>query len=213
MNNSTINMTRRSPRLCGEFGNWRSYTMKFAAIDFETANTGEKSICAAGLAVFENGELAESLYWLIKPPEGYGWFRDDFIEIHGIRHTDVQDQPEFPAIAPEIFSRLAGADVVVAHNASFDMRMLRGTAGHFGLEIPPFDYLCTYRLAGKIWPQLPDHQLCTVAAHVGHSFNHHHAGEDAEAAGRILLAMMQERKVAGPKELAELAGLRTGALP
>ena len=72
-------MTRRSPRLCGEFGNWRSYTMKFAAIDFETANTGEKSICAAGLAVFENGELAESLYLVIKTPGGDGGFRGIFI--------------------------------------------------------------------------------------------------------------------------------------
>ena len=49
--------------------------MNFASIDFETANTSRVSICAAGLAVFENGVLTESLYWLVKPPKGHGWFR------------------------------------------------------------------------------------------------------------------------------------------
>ena len=36
--------------------------MKFAAIDFETANSAEQSICAAGLALFENGQLILQRY-------------------------------------------------------------------------------------------------------------------------------------------------------
>jgi hypothetical protein len=39
-------------------------------IDFETANCAYASICAAGLAIFEDGILAESLYWLVRPPKG-----------------------------------------------------------------------------------------------------------------------------------------------
>ena len=62
------------------------------------------SICAAGLAVFEDGVLTESLYWLVKLPKGYGWFRDDFIEVHGLTHLDVLNAPEFPAIAPEFLA-------------------------------------------------------------------------------------------------------------
>ncbi len=42
--------------------------MNFVSLDFETANHSRVSICAAGLAVFENGVLTESLYWLVKPP-------------------------------------------------------------------------------------------------------------------------------------------------
>ena len=119
----------------------------------------------------------------------------------------MRDQPEFPAIAPEIFARLAAADVVVAHNASFDMRKLRGTAEHFELPCPAFDYLCTCQLARRMWPQLENHRLSTVAAHIGHRFNHHHAGEDAEAAGRIVLAVMKEKGVAARKGLAEALGI------
>ena len=186
--------------------------MNFAAIDFETANHWDESICAAGLAVFENGRMVESRHWLIRPPRGFGGFRDDFIAVHGIRHTDVYGQPEFPAIAPEIFIRLAATDIVIAHKADFDMRKLRGTAKYFGLKVPAFDYLCTCQLARRVWPQLPDHQLPSVAAHIGHEFVHHNALADAEAAGLILLAMMQAFRATGPRALAEMLGLRPMAI-
>lgn len=187
--------------------------MNLVAIDFETANPADESICAAGIAVFENGRLAESKYWLIRPPKGFGFFRPDWVStVHGIRHTDVYGKPVFPAIAPEIFARLSAADVVVAHNAQFDMRKLRGVAMHFGLDCPQFDYLCTYRLARRIWPRLPNYQLPTVAAHVGHEFEHHNALADAEAAGVILLAMMKESHAPGPRALAEMVGVRPAAV-
>ena len=175
--------------------------MRIASIDFETANHSDLSICAAGLAVFEDGQLTESRYWLVKPPKGYGWFREDFIAIHGITHEDVRDTPEFPVIAPELLTRLTVADVVVAHNAMFDMRKLRATVEHFGLPCPAFDYLCTLQLARRIWPELANHQLHTVAAHIGHKFNHHHAQEDAEAAGCVMLAMMKQARANAPAEL------------
>ena len=73
--------------------------MNLVSIDFETANTSRVSICAAGMAVFVDGVLAESPYWLVRPPKGHGWFREDFIECHGLTHLDVLDAPEFSAIA------------------------------------------------------------------------------------------------------------------
>jgi DNA polymerase-3 subunit epsilon len=73
---------------------------------------------------------------------------------------------------------------------------------------PVFDYLCTYRLAARVWPGLKNHQLPTVAARIGHQFDHHHAQADAEAAGFILPAMMKEAHVTGPRALAEMVGVR-----
>ena len=186
--------------------------MKFVAIDFETANTDDESICATGLVVFEDGKLAESRYWLIRPPKGFGWFREDWTaDCHGLTHLDVRGAPEFPEIASEIFARVAAADIVVAHCAHFDMRKLCATAKHFSLEIPPFDSLCTLALARAVWPKplLTNYDLAAVAAHIGHQFAHHHVGEDAEAAGWIVLAMMREKNVAAPRALAEMLGVRT----
>ncbi|MGB7768489.1 MAG: 3'-5' exonuclease [Verrucomicrobiia bacterium] len=182
--------------------------MNIVAFDFETANPSRVSICAAGMAVFVDGVLTESPYWLVRPPKGHGWFWDSFIECHGLTHLDVLDAPEFSAIAPEFLARLARADLVVAHNAHFDIGHLRETLNHFGLACPPFNYLCTCQLAKRVWPDLPNHKLSTLAAHIGLEFQHHHAQADAEAAGRVLLAMMEQIGVTTLRELLECKSIK-----
>ena len=181
--------------------------MTIVSIDFETANYSRASISAAGMAVFVDGVLTEAPYWLVRPPKGHGWFRDDFVECHRLTHLDVLDAPEFASIAPELLGRLTRSDLVVAHNAEFDIGHLRGVLDHFGLACPEFVYLCTCQLARRVWPELPNHKLGTLAAHIGHEFNHHHAQADAEAAGRVLLAMMGELGARTPAELVQKAGV------
>ena len=182
--------------------------MTITCLDFETANPSRASICAAGVAVFEDGQLTESPYWLVRPPRGHDWFHPLFIECHGLRPRDVAGAPEFPGIAPALLARLTRADVVIAHNAAFDIAHLRQTLDHFGLPKPDFEYLCTVRLARKIWPQLLNHKLNTLAAHIGHRFQHHHAQADAETAGRVLLALMKSANAATPAELLRHARLK-----
>jgi DNA polymerase-3 subunit epsilon len=86
---------------------------------------------------------------------------------------------------------------------------LRGTLKHFGLPLPKFDYICTCQLARRVWPELENHQLATLTAHIGHDFQHHHAQSDAEAAGRVMLAMMRHSDASTPRELL----LKTGQEP
>jgi DNA polymerase III subunit epsilon len=181
--------------------------MNMTSIDFETANPSRVSICAAGLAVFDDGQLTEAPYWLVRPPKGHGWFHEIFIECHGLTHLDVLDAPEFHAISPEILSRLTRADLVIAHNAAFDIEHLRATLDYFGLPRPEFDYVCTCQLARRVWPELENHQLSTLTAHIGHKFNHHHAQSDAEAASRVLLAMMKQVNATTPDELLQKVGV------
>ena len=177
--------------------------MTITSIDFETANHSRVSICAAGLSVFENGILTESPYWLVRPPKGHGWFREDFTECHGLTHLDVLNAPDFSAVAPEFLARLTRSDLVIAHNAAFDIGHLRETLNHFGLACHEFEYLCTCKLARRVWPELPDHKLGTLAAHIGREFNHHHAQSDAETAGHVMLAMMKQ---VGATTVAEMLG-------
>lgn len=181
--------------------------MTITSIDFETANHSRVSICAAGMAVFEDGKLTESPYWLVRPPKGHGWFHEIHIECHGLTHLDVLNAPKFPAIAPEFLTRLNRSDFVVAHNAGFDMDHLRETLDHFGLPRPEFDYVCTCQLARRVWPELARHNLKALTEHIGHEFNHHHAQSDAEAAGRVLLAMMKHGNATTPRELLQKVGM------
>src|SRR2546427_13289843 len=106
--------------------------MTITSLDFETANPSRMSICAAGIAVFEDGQLAEAPYWLVRPPRGHGWFWPDFIECHGLTHLDVSDAPEFTAIAAQIMARLNRSALVVVHNAAFDIGHVRDSVQLFG---------------------------------------------------------------------------------
>lgn len=178
--------------------------MTVTAIDFETANPSHTSICAVGIAVFNKGNLIDSKHWFVRPPKGHGWFREEFIACHGINWSDVRDEPEFPGIATEIIDRLERADLVIAHNASFDMTKLRGTLQHFGIPAPRFNFLCTLKAARCVWPNLAGgHGLGALAASMGHQFRHHNAQDDAEAAGWLLYGMMRAVGASTPLELAK----------
>lgn len=167
--------------------------MRIVAIDFETANRNPLSACALGLAIFDGQELIESPYWLIRPPKGHGWFIEEWTEdIHGISWFDVKDQPEFSGIAAKVIAHLAKADLVVAHNARFDLRVLHALLKHFQIPAPNFQHRCTLALARQTWPDLPNHQLSTLATHLSIDLNHHHAQSDAIAAGRVMLALKRE---------------------
>jgi len=166
--------------------------MKIIAIDFETANHSPLSACALGLAIFEDQQLISSPYWLIKPPKGYGWFKEEWTrDIHGIGWFNVRDAPDFGQIAPEVIAHLSSANIVVAHNAPFDLRVLHALLEHSQLPTPTFKQRCTLELARKTWPNLPNHQLSTLATHLGIDLNHHHAQSDAIAAGRVMIEALK----------------------
>ncbi len=183
--------------------------VKICCIDFETANPLPGSACSVGIARIEDGVVVETSERLILPHARCRWFNPTYIDIHGIRPADVREAPEFDELAPWLFSQLR-ADLVIAHNAVFDMGVLRAACDRYGLEGPEFEYLCTCKLARRFWRRLPNHRLGTLAEHIGFAFHHHRAGEDAEAAGRILLAMMREAGLDLPGALAGGLGISTG---
>lgn len=66
-------------------------------------------------------------------------------------------------------------------------------AGAPAVSAPPFQHQCTLEHARQTWPGLPNHQLSTLAVHLGIDLNHHHAQSDAIAAGRVMLAAKQQQ--------------------
>ena len=97
--------------------------MKWAAIDFETANPSPMSACAVGLTVFDEGEMVFSDSWLIRPHPYYDACYPSFIDIHGITPDQVADAPFFPKVYEQLKPWLDGG-VLCAHNAGFDMKVL-----------------------------------------------------------------------------------------
>ncbi len=179
----------------------------WTAIDFETANHDRGSACAVGLVRVRDGVVVDRYSTLIRPPRQVGFFSRHNTAVHGITAADVADAPDWPRVHARIVEFCDG-DPLVAHNAAFDMGVLRQACGHTGLSHPAWEYACTLALSRRTWAELPDHKLPTVCAHIGHRITRHHrADADAEAAAHIVVAAMDRYGTASLTELARAARL------
>lgn len=179
--------------------------MNFVAIDFETANRYPNSACSVGMVRVENLKITEEYYTLIKPPKMV--FDPMNIQIHGIRPKDVVNQPQFDAIwETEILPFMKGLPLV-AHNASFDMRVLRALITDYDLHQPSIRYACTVTGARKTYDCLSNHRLSTVSEHLGISLNHHQALDDARACGKIMIDIFEKSGCSSFDELCVKRGI------
>lgn len=161
--------------------------MNFVTIDFETANNYPQSACSVGLVRFnESGEVLDTFYRLIKPPKGFDTFYSHNIEIHGIHAYDVSQENMFDYIWPEI-EYFIGEDFLVAHNAQFDMNVLKSLLTYFGIEKPDIKYFCSLQVSRKIWPKLPSHALTFLSEHFDFKYNAHNALDDAVNCGKVFI--------------------------
>lgn len=109
----------------------------FVAIDFETANSNLNSACSIGLTAVNNLKIVKEEYYLIKPPTDN--FNYNNIQVHGITYDDVKDCEQFPSIWEKIKDYFD--NVIIAHNAQFDMSVLKNTFDEYNIESPNFLYI------------------------------------------------------------------------
>lgn len=146
------------------------------AIDFETANSNRDSVCSLGFALLEDNEIKYNKEVLIDPEDYFDGFN---IMIHGITPEMVKGAPKFPEVWNELVKIIDEETLVIAHNASFDMSVLRYACDKYEMTYPSFDYLCTWKLSKNIYEGLTSYSLDSVADHLNIEFNHHKASEDA----------------------------------
>lgn len=160
--------------------------IEFTAIDFETANGSPASPCAVGLVRVRDGQITDNLAFLIQPPVPHEWFHEGNIKVHGIRPSDVDGAPT-AAEALELMLGFIGVDTLIAHNAVFDMGVLRATAAHIAKPLPELRYTCSLAISRKTY-NLESYRLNSVAYAIGHEeFDHHDALADSDACARIVL--------------------------
>ena len=157
----------------------------FCAIDFETACYQPASACAIGLVRVRDSIIVDTLYTLLKPPEGMD-ILPYFTGIHGITMEDIADAPAFDEIWPKIRDFI-GADFLVAHNASFDRGVFNDSLAYYGIvfAVPIFE--CTVQCSRRKWPELDNHKLDTVSDFLGIELTHHEALSDALACAKIYI--------------------------
>ncbi len=183
--------------------------MDFVAIDFETATSMWTSICSMGICVIENNTVKERKEILIKP-DPYE-FSDYNIKIHGITPKMVKDRLNFDGYWDEIKPYIDNK-LVIAHNTSFDVNVLRRTLDKFGLEYPRFEYMCTVKLSQKAYPQFESHKLNRLCEELGIDFSHHHAAEDAYACAMVMLNIADQFGLDSAEKIEKCFGVKRGRL-
>lgn len=162
----------------------------FVAVDVETANPDQSSICQIGIARFHNGELVEEWESMVDPEDCF----DDFhTRIHGIDDASVAGKPNFSEVAARLNGFIGGA-VCVSHSP-FDRNSINRAADKHKVSLSgPLMWLDTLRVAKMAWEERgrQGYGLKDVCRMLEYEFEHHNALEDAKACGHVLLAAMKK---------------------
>jgi DNA polymerase-3 subunit epsilon len=159
----------------------------FAVLDFETTGLflggHDRVIEVAVVHVNDAGRVTGQWETLVNPQRDLG-----AQHIHGIRSADILDAPTFAAIAPHLLDLLGGR-VLVAHNASFDLRFLHAEltrSGYASDSALAIEHLCAMQLARDFIPGAGRSLADCCAAFDIELENAHRASIDATATARLL---------------------------
>ena len=159
---------------------------RYIAFDVETPNRYNNRMSAIGISVIEDGEITDSFYSLVDPEQPFDRFNT---MLTGIDEAAVSGAPDFPALWERI-EPLMSSGVLVAHNASFDLSVLRHCLADYDIAWKPYvKGLCTVTMGRSLLPGI-SHKLNDLCAYFGIELDHHHADSDSRACAEILLRYM-----------------------
>ncbi|BBZ58786.1 exonuclease domain-containing protein [Mycolicibacterium monacense] len=185
--------------------------LDYVALDFETANSYRGSPCAVGLVCVRNGVPVAERRWLMRPPEGADHFDAFNTIVHGISADMVANEPRWKDLLPTI-TDFIGDDVMVAHNAGFDIGVIRYACAVDNIEWPELRFLCTMVLARRAL-SLPSYGLPFVVDAFGSTFaDHHDALADAGGVTDVIRGLACANQIDDLDALARSVGVCIGQM-
>jgi DNA polymerase-3 subunit epsilon len=180
-------------------------SIPFVSIDTETTgrDPAVDRVIELGCVVFRGAEVVGRKGWLINPGCP---IPAEATEVHGIRDEDVAAQPSFADVLPEYLEFVAGC-LPLAYNAAFDRDFLQAEIGRLEAragsaeQLPPaargnVAWLDPLHWARELQKEERSRALGDVCARLGIQLERaHRATDDAEAAGRVMLAFLKDVRV------------------
>ena len=134
---------------------------EFIVLDTETTGiaVGSRLVEVAALHV-KDGAVVRQFQSLVNPE-----MRIPLVvqRVHGITDAMVAGAPKAAAVLARFAAFVAG-HTLVAHNASFDFRILAGEYGRVQVAPPGCALYCSLSLARAVFPEAPNHKLGTLAS-------------------------------------------------
>ena len=116
---------------------------RFIVFDVETPNRYNNRMSAIGIDVIEDGVIVNEYYSLVNPEQLFDYFNT---RLTGISKETVAGAPTFPELWDEI-EPLMSSGLLVAHNAIFDMNVLKKCLCDYQINWKPYvRYTCTVQL-------------------------------------------------------------------
>ena len=156
---------------------------RFVVFDVETPNRYNNRMSAIGIAVVEDGMIVNEYYSLVDPEQPFDYFNT---RLTGISEETVMGAPTFPELWARI-EPLFSSGLLVAHNAVFDMGVLKKCLRDYRIDWKPYArYVCTVQMGRRLLPGVR-HNLQMLSDYYGIALNHHQASSDSHACAEILL--------------------------
>jgi DNA polymerase III subunit alpha, Gram-positive type len=163
----------------------------YVVFDVETTGLSavyDKIIELAAVKV-KNGEVIDRFESFANP---HHRLSATTIDLTGITDDMVQTAPEIDEVLTK-YHNWVGNDILVAHNASFDMGFLNAGYQRAGLGKAQNPVIDTLELARLLYPTFKNHRLNTLAKKFDVELTQHHrAIYDAEATGYLLIKMLKD---------------------
>jgi DNA polymerase III epsilon subunit family exonuclease len=179
--------------------------LDFVVVDVEAtgAKTPPNRLIELGAYRIRDGRIVDKFLSLVNPEIPIPRF---VATLTGISNDMVKQAPVFADVAPRWLDFVSDS-VLVAHNSNFDANFInheisRVYPGHRMVN----PHVCTVRLSRRVFPELLNHRLDTIAEHFSIPIaSRHRAGCDALATAEIFLHLLARlENTHGVRDLADL---------
>lgn len=159
----------------------------YTVIDTETTGFDlvYNSIIEVAAVRVREGKVQDKFSSLIKPSkcyylskdgeesESYYYVDEHITKLTGITNEMLEGAPEAAEVLPE-FVKFIGDDILVAHNANFDINFLYETMSKVIGQPLKNDFVDTMRLSRKLFPTSEHHRSCDLAKNCGVPYENAH---------------------------------------
>ncbi|URZ07485.1 exonuclease domain-containing protein [Clostridium felsineum] len=157
------------------------YPDDFIVFDFETTglDTNTDKIIEIGAIKYRGNKKADEFITYVNPERP---IPRNIVTLTGIRDSNVKNAPTITSVLSK-FIDFIGEDVLIAHNAKFDMRFLLNNAYNLGLKKPKNEVIDTLNLSRKymknengVRPE--NYKLITLKEFLGIKIGSHNSADD-----------------------------------
>ncbi len=162
----------------------------YAILDIETTGGkyNEEGITEIAIYKFDGHTITDQFISLVNPEIPIQPF---VVNLTGINNEMLRQAPKFYEVAKRIVE-ITEDSIIVAHNASFDYRILQTEFDRLGFEFER-ETLCTVELSKKLLPDVKSYSLGKLVHELGIPMSdRHRASGDAKATVTLFKLLMSK---------------------